>query len=67
MFLAFFLFIHSPPQHTLYRHIVAVKVTIAKQIPPAKLLLKSGVLFSEGALDLPLPLRPFETAFEPAY
>ena len=49
MFFGFFLFILSPPRHTLYRHI-AVKATIDKQSPHAKLLLKSGVLFSERAL-----------------
>ena len=31
------------PLHTLYKHIVAVKATIDKQSPHAKLLLKSAV------------------------
>ena len=38
VFLAFFLFINSSPLLTLYRHIVAVKATIDKQSPHAKLL-----------------------------
>ena len=38
MFFGFFLFINSSPRLTLYRHIVAVKVTIDKQSPHAKLL-----------------------------
>ena len=39
VFLAFlFFFINSSPPLTLYRHIVAVKATIDKQSPHAKLL-----------------------------
>ena len=38
MFFGFFLFINSSPRLTLYRHIVAVKATIDKQSPHAKLL-----------------------------
>ena len=34
----FFLFINSSPQLTLYRHIAAVKATIDRQSPHAKLL-----------------------------
>ena len=40
----------SPPPHTLYRHIVAVKATIDKQSPHGKLMFKSVVLFSKRAL-----------------
>ena len=38
MFFGFFLFINSSPRLALYRHIVAVKATIDKQSPHAKLL-----------------------------
>ena len=51
MLFGFFLLINSSSRLTLYRNIVAaVKETIDKQCPHAKLLLKSGVLFSERAL-----------------
>ena len=38
MFFGFSLFINSSPRLTLHRHIVAVKATIDKQSPHAKLL-----------------------------
>ena len=38
VFWLFFLFINSSPRLTLHRHIVAVKATIDKQSPHAKLL-----------------------------
>ena len=38
MFFGFFLLINSCPRLRLYRHIVAVKATIDKQSPHAKLL-----------------------------
>ena len=37
-FFGFFLFINSSPRLSLYRHIVAIKATIDKQSPNAKLL-----------------------------
>ena len=42
MFFDISLFKLLPPPHTIYKHIVAVKVTIDKQSPHAKLFLKSG-------------------------
>ena len=50
MFFGISRFIFSPPPHTLYKHIVAVKATIDKQSPHGKSLFKSGVLFSKRAL-----------------
>ena len=51
MFFGISRFIFSPPPHTLYKHIVAVKVTIDKQSPHAKWLVKSGggVIFETGS------------------
>ena len=48
MFLDISRFIFSPPPHTLYKHIVAVKAMIDKQSPHEKLLFKSGFHFRNG-------------------
>ena len=45
-------FVRLPPPHTEYKHIVAVKATIDKQSPHAKLLLKSGFLSLRNELFL---------------
>ena len=50
VFWLFFLFIHLPLQLTLYRHIVAVKATIDRQSPHAKIVVKVGGFYFRNGL-----------------
>ena len=64
MFFDISLFKLLPPPHTIYKHIVAVKVTIDKQSPHAKLFLKSGFFKISKWTLLVIATEP---AIEPIY